>query len=235
MSWTVASVMTRDVVTVPPSATYKDVVERLHERGVSALPVVDSAGGVLGIVSEADLLLKEEQPPHGPGGALADPHGDAARATARTAAALMRSPVVTVGCAATLTQAARLMHEHHIKRLPVVDASGTLIGIVSRADLLLAFLRSDESIAEEVRDHVVVETLAIDPEDVRIDVDDGVVLLEGQLETRSLARILVRLAGAVEGVVGVDDRLRWGLDDRRLRVETPPLAEQLAADERGEV
>jgi CBS domain-containing protein len=235
MSWTVASVMTRDVVTVPPSATYKDVVERLHERRVSALPVVDAAHRVLGIVSEADLLLKEERPPHRPGGVLVDPHGDAARATARSAAALMTSPVVTVGCEATLTQAARLMHEHHVKRLPVVDASGTLVGIVSRADLLLAFLRSDESIAEEVRDHVFVETLAIDPDDVRIDVDDGVVLLEGQVESRSLARILVRLAGAVEGVVGVDDRLRWSLDDSRLTVQAPPLAEQLAADERGEV
>jgi CBS domain-containing protein len=188
----------------------------------------------VGIVSEADLLLKEERPRRW-GGALVDPHGDAARATARAAAALMTSPVVTVRGEATLTQAARLMHEHHVKRLPVVDASGRLAGIVSRADLLLAFLRSDESIAEEVRDHVVVETLAIDPDEVRIDVDDGVVLLEGRVESRSLARILVRLAGAVEGVVGVDDRLRWSLDDSRLGVETPPLAEQLAADERGEL
>jgi CBS domain-containing protein len=232
MSWTVAAVMTRDVVTVPPSATYKDVVERLHERGVSAVPVVDTAHQVLGIVSEADLLLKEERPPHRPGGALLDPHGDTARATARNAAALMTAPAITVAGRATLTEAARLMHGHHIKRLPVVGPTGELIGIVSRADLLLAFLRSDESIAEEVRDHVAFETLAIDPECLRIEVDDGVVLLEGRVETRSLARILVRLAGAVEGVVGVDDRLGWELDDSDLRPGTSPLAERLAAEER---
>jgi CBS domain-containing protein len=232
MSWTVATVMTRDVVSVPPSATYKDVVERLHERRVSAVPVVDAARHVLGIASEADLLLKEERPPHRPGGTLLDPHGDAARATARNAAALMTSPAITVGGMVTLREAARLMHRHHVKRLPVVGSEGELIGIVSRADLLLAFLRSDESIAEEVRDHVALQTLAIDPEEIRIDVDDGIVRLEGEVETRSLARMLVRLAGAVEGVVGVDDRLGWELDDTDLRPGDPPLAENLAAEER---
>jgi CBS domain-containing protein len=233
MSWTVASLMTTDVVTVAPGATYKEVVERLHERGVSAVPVVDADRRVLGIVSEADLLLKEERPAPRPGGHLLDPHGDAARARARNAAALMSSPAVTVPSDATLTQAARLMHRHHVKRLPVVGPAGELVGIVSRADLLGAFLRSDQSIVEEVREAVVASTLAIDPGELEIGVEDGVVRLEGQLETRSLARILVRLVAAVEGVVGVDDRLRWRLDDTHLHAAASPLAERLSAGERG--
>ena len=154
---------------------------------------------------------------------------------ARNAAALMTSPAVTVASGATLTEAARLMHRHHVKRLPVVDAAGGLVGIVSRADLLSVFLRSDESIVEEVRHHVVGETLAIDPDDVQVGVANGVVRLEGQLETRSLARILVRLAAAVEGVVGVDDRLRWRLDDTDIRPPISPLVERLAAVERRDV
>lgn len=232
MSWTVASVMTTDVVTVAPDATYKEVVERLQQRRVSAAPVVDRDRRLLGIVSEADLLLKEERPAARAGGHLLDPHGDAARATARNAAALMTSPALTVESRATLTQAARLMHQHHVKRLPVVDAEGTLVGIVSRADLLKAFLRSDESIATEMREQVVAEMLTIDPDEVGIRVEDGVVRLEGELETRSLARILARLAAAVEGVVGIDNRLRWRLDDTGLGVEAPPLAERLSAGER---
>jgi CBS-domain-containing membrane protein len=235
MSWNVASVMTRDVVAVAPDAPYKEVVERLHERGVSAVPVVDADRRVLGIVSEADLLLKEERVLQWPGERLLDPHGDAARAAARSAAGLMTSPAVTVESRASLTQAARLMHRHHVKRLPVVDSTGRLVGIVSRGDLLLAFLRSDESIAGEVREHVLTDTLSIDPDDLGVRVEDGVVRLEGRLETRSLARILVRLVAAVEGVVGVvgvDHRLSWRLDDVGLRPEAPPLTEQLSAAER---
>jgi CBS domain-containing protein len=232
MSWTVASVMTRDVVTVAPSATFKEVAGRLHERGVSAVPVVDAGNRVVGIVSEADLLLKEERPASPPGGHLLDPHGEAARARARNAAALMTSPAVTLGSDATLTEAARLMHRRHVKRLPVVDAVGVLVGIVSRGDLLTAFLRSDESIAVEVRDGVVAGTLAIEPDGLEIGVGDGVVRLDGEVETRSLARILVRLVAAVEGVVGVDDRLRWRLDDTGIRPEMPPLALRLSVTER---
>lgn len=232
MSWTVASVMTNDVVTVAPGATYKEIAERMHERGVSAVPVVDADRRVVGIVSEADLLLKEERPAQRPGGHLLDPHGEAAKAKARNAAALMTSPAVTVGSHATLTEAARLMHRRHVKRLPVVDEAGALVGIVSRADLLSVFLRSDESIAHEVREDVLARTLAIDPDELQIGVQDGVVRLEGQLETRSLARILVRLVAAVEGVVGVDDRLRWRLDDTGIRPDLPPLALRLSASER---
>jgi CBS domain-containing protein len=151
MSWNVATVMTADVVTVGPGAVYKEVAERLRDHRVSAVPVVDAERRVIGVVSEADLLLKEERPDRPLGGPLVHPHGDAARAEARNAAALMTSPAVTVGPEATLTEAARLMHRRHVKRLPVVDADGRLVGIVSRADLLQVFLRGDDAIATEVR------------------------------------------------------------------------------------
>lgn len=232
MSWNVASVMTRDVVTVGPAAPYKEVAELLRARRVSAVPVIDADHGVIGIVSEADLLLKEERLAPRPGGPLLDPHGDAAKALARNAAALMSSPALTVQVTTTLTEAARLMHRHHVKRLPVVDDQGRLVGIVSRADLLQAFIRSDDSITREVREDVIVETLVIDPDQVQVGVVDGVVRLEGEVETRSLAQILTRLVKAVEGVVGVDDRLTWRLDDSHIRLELTPLALRFSADER---
>jgi len=230
MSWTVGAVMTREVESVRPDTPYKVIVERMLERRISALPVVGAAGQVVGVVSEADLMLKEEKPRH-LGGALVHPHGDEVRAMARTAAALMTAPAITVGEGASLTEAARLMHHRHVKRLPVVDAAGHLVGIVSRADVLSAFARTDESIEQEVREEVLRRTLAIDPEAVTVTARDGVVRLEGELETRSLGRILERLVLGVEGVVGLDDRLRWALDDTHHHPDSPPDAESLSARE----
>lgn len=231
MTWEVASVMTRDVVAVTPGIAYKEIVERIRERGVSAVPVIDAERRVVGIVSEADLLLKEEQPPPGLGEAL-HMKGDAAKAEARNAADLMRAPGLTVGPETTLAEAARLMHRRRVKRLPVVDAEGRLIGIVGRTDLLQPFLRSDESIAEEVRTVVLLQTLVIDPEAVTVTVEDGVVRLEGELETRSLAAIAARLVKAVDGVVAVDNRLSWELDDTKIRPQSSPMALRYSADER---
>jgi CBS-domain-containing membrane protein len=212
MSWNVAAVMTTDVVAVAPGSACEEVVERLRERCVSAAPVVDAECRVIGIVSAADLLLK---------------------ARARNAAALMTSPVTTIRPEATLAGAARLMHGRHVKRLPVVDPGGRLVGIVSRADLLQVFLRPDESIEREVREDVLLHALAIDPAETAVTVEDGVVRLEGLVETRSLAAIAARLAGAVEGVVDVEGGLRWRVDDSAVEVPTDPLAAHCSADERG--
>lgn len=232
MTWKVASVMTKDVVAVTSGTGYKEIVERMRERGVSAVPVIDGERQVIGIVSEADLLLKEEQPAPRLGNALLHTKGDATKAEGRNAADLMTAPVVTVGPEATLAEAARLMHRRRVKRLPVVDEEGRLVGIVSRADLLQPFLRSDESIAEEVRTAVLLQTLVIDPEAVTVAVEDGVVRLEGELETRSLAAIAARLVKAVDGVVAVDNRLSWELDDTKIRRQSPPMALRYSADER---
>lgn len=215
MSWTVDKVMSAHVIAVRATTGYKDLVKLMSEHGISALPVVDvldSEGRLVGIVSEADLLRKEERTTGGRRGPRPR-RGDEAKADARTAGELMTSPVVTVRPEATLAQAARIMHRKRVKRLPVVDERGRLVGIVSRADLVKPFLRSDQSISREVRENVLVGALGLDPETVGIAVEDGVVTLEGELESRRQVGLLTRLVQGVEGVVEVRSRLVWRLDE----------------------
>lgn len=223
MSWLVESVMTQHVVTVRPQATYRELVAVLRERGVSAVPVVDvtdSEGRVVGIVSEADLLLKEERP-EWRGTPSRAPGGDPRRkAAGRTAADLMSSPVVTIAAGATLTEAARVMDATRVKRLPVLGEGGRLVGIVSRSDLLQGFLRSEESVRREVQDEVV-RALALGPQSLHVSVEQGVVRLEGELAYRSQAEVLAELVSGVEGVVGVDDALTWRDDDLEWVRRTP--------------
>ena len=208
MSWTVDKVMTIRVITARPSTGYKEFARLLNEHAVSALPVVDVVGDerrLVGIVSEADLLAKK--------GANAWRHlaagsrGEKARPEALTAADLMTSPAVTAQAEDSLAQAARLMHRKKVKRLPVMDATGRLVGIVSRGDLVKPFLRSDESIRHEIRNDVLVRTLHLDPEAVHVSVNEGVVKLGGQLESKRLVAVLRRLVMSMEGVVGVEARL----------------------------
>jgi CBS-domain-containing membrane protein len=212
----VRDVMTTDVLTVDQETPFKQVAELLAEGRVSALPVLDGDGRVVGIVSEADLLLKEEFPSGTEGGRLFEGrHKRAARAKAAgdTAAELMTSPAVTVGPDATVAEAARLLHRHGVKRLPVVDPAGPLLGIVSRADLLKVFLRPDDEIAADVRQEVLVRSLWVDPDSVEIDVRDGVVTLSGRLERRSQTAVAVSLVHALDGVVDVVDQLDFEVDD----------------------
>lgn len=213
MSWTVDKVMTRTVVTARPSTSYKELARRMSEHSVSALPVVDlvgDEGSLVGIVSEDDLLAKKGPDPwrylEARSGA------DEARAEALTAAELMTSPAIAVRADDSLAQAAQLMHRKRVKRLPVMDSKGRLVGIVSRGDLLKAFLRSDESIRQEVRNDVLVRTLHLDPKAVEVKVDEGVVKLEGELETKRLVAVLRRLVRGIEGVVGIEDRLTFRPD-----------------------
>ncbi|WP_407840684.1 CBS domain-containing protein [Streptomyces sp. DSM 116496] len=108
------------------------------------------------MVSEADLLPKEEFHEHRPGLVEQMRHlGDTAEAGSTRAENIMTTPAVTICPDATLPQAAHLMADRHIKCLPVVDADGILKGIVSRADLLKVFLRTDEELSTEIRRTVV--------------------------------------------------------------------------------
>jgi CBS domain-containing protein len=218
--------MTQEVVTVDEQAPFKEVAKLLTDRRVSALPVLDGKGRVVGIVSEADLLLKEEFP-EGPPDArlLQSRHRRETRAKAAggTAAELMTSPAVTIGPDASVPEAARLLHRHGIKRLPVLDPSGPLLGIVSRGDLLKVFLRSDADIAREVRQHVLVRSMWIDPDAVTVEVRDGVVTLTGQLERNSLIPIVVGFVRGLDGVVDVIDRLTFDLDDKTITVPSDLL------------
>jgi CBS domain-containing protein len=215
MKPTVSHVMTRGVVTVDALAPFKEVVRLMQEHRVSALPVVDTDGVLVGIVSEGDLILKED-PELGGGGHLFESRRhakDRSKAAGKSAYELMSTPVISVAPDASLGEAARKMHRAEVKRLPVVDAHGHLVGIVSRADLLRVFLREDAEIALEIRDDVIRRTLWIDPDTIRIVVREGVVTMQGQIERRSLLPILERLVASIEGVVAVDDRLSYAVDD----------------------
>ena len=219
MKLTVSDVMTRTVVSVSGFASFKDIVRRMQDYRVSAVPVVDEDDIVLGIVSEGDLILKEDADLEGEPRFLdgARRRQDRSKAVGRIASELMTAPAITIGPDATLREAARLMHRHAVKRLPVVDPhGGSILGIVSRTDLLKVFLRDDAEIAREVREDLIQRTLWIDPGTIRVLVRDGVVTMEGQVEHRSLRSILERLVLSCEGVVGVESRVSYPPDDAAL-------------------
>ncbi|GAU69817.1 hypothetical protein SSP35_14_01510 [Streptomyces sp. NBRC 110611] len=200
----VSDVMTQTVVAVGREARFKEIVETMEQWKVSALPVLEGEGRVIGVVSEADLLPKEEF-------RESDPDrleqlrrlDDTRKAGALTAGELMSTPALTVNADATLAQAARTMAHERVKRLPVVDYRGMLQGIVSRADLLKVFLRSDEELAEEIRTDIVRHLFAVSHEDVQVTVVDGVATISGHIRNTSLIPLVARLIRAVEGVVDV--------------------------------
>jgi CBS domain-containing protein len=221
--------MTQDVVTVGEETPFKELVEVMADTKISALPVVDADGRVVGVVSEADLMLKEEFPEGPPEGQLFEGRRRRqarAKAAGTTAVEVMTSPAIIVGPDASIAQAARLLHRHRIKRLPVVDPAGPLLGIVSRADLLKVFVRADAEIAAEVRQQVLRRTVCIDPDTVAVEVRDGVVTLSGELERSSLTRVVVSLVRGLDGVVDVVDRLTYELDDTPFMVPSDLLIDR---------
>ncbi|MGW7419149.1 CBS domain-containing protein [Streptomyces sp. NPDC054813] len=201
---TVSDVMTRSVAAVGRDAPFKDVVTLMEEWKVSALPVLEGEGRVIGVVSEADLLPKEEFRDSDPDRFTQRQRlDDLAKAGAVTAEELMSTPAVTVHPNATLAQAARIMAQRTVKRLPVVNAEGVLEGVVSRSDLLKVFLRDDEELAEEVRHEVVDRLFPLSADHIQVEVAEGVVSLTGWVDDNGLARVAEQLARAVEGVVDV--------------------------------
>ena len=208
MSATVKDVMTAEVVVVRRETTFKEMAAVLRRYRVSALPVVDDAGRVVGVVSEADLLAKK---------ALADPgvaaellhHQDVRKAEGLTAGDLMTRPAVTAAPEDPVEQAARMMHFMRVKRLPVVNSGGELVGIVSRSDVLAVFDRPDEDIRTDIVDTMLRHEFLIDPRLFKVTVQSGVVTMEGCPETAALGRALVRKARHVPGVVAVRDRLTY--------------------------
>jgi len=206
---TVKDVMSALPVSVSKTASFREIVAKLRECRVSAFPVLDADGRVIGVVSEADLLVKEAMAdePNVVWGLLAGLAHHTARAKAGgvTAADLMTSPAVTIGPDETVEHAARLMYDRKVKRLPVVDPAGRPIGIISRTDVLAVFDRSDAEIREEIMSQVI--TGRSEPSWYSVIVQDGVVTLEGTPETAAIGRDLVRRARHVQGVVAVRDRL----------------------------
>ena len=204
----VSDVMTHTVVAVGRDASFKEIVRTMQQWKVSALPVLEGEGRVIGVVSEADLLPKEEFRDSDPARMeQLQRLSDLAKAGATTAEQLMSTPAVTVHADATLAQAARAMAHAHVKRLPVIDAEGHLVGVVSRGDLLKVFMRGDEDIEEEIRRDIIGLLFPSGSPPVDVTVDQGVAVLRGRMPDASLVPIAVRLTRAVEGVVDVECEL----------------------------
>lgn len=212
----VKDVMTRDVVTFLPDTPFHEITRTLAERGISGAPVLGANGSVIGVVSETDVLRKEEFKASSDQRPRFESHERREareRAKGRTAEEIMNKPAICVPQDATVAEAVRLMTQHGVKRLPVVTGDGALAGIVTRGDLMRVFLRSDEEIRDEVVNEVLRRYLWQDVKLVEVDVNDGVVTLRGTFDVRSLVPIAERLTGSVEGVIGVVNELSYEQDD----------------------
>jgi predicted transcriptional regulator len=198
----IETLMTTDVVTVTPDTPIKRVAQLLTRHRISGVPVRTGDGTVLGVVSEADILRGEQGIP-------------------RTAGEAMTSPALTISPSAPVAEAARIMTARDVNRLPVVR-DGRLVGIVSRADLVRAFQRSDDEIADELNDDVLLHQLWISPDDVVVAVEDGVVELTGRVENKTQAELVAAYARRVPGVVDVQSNIDWTVDDQAIHLGRVP-------------
>jgi len=214
MKTAVQEIMTTRVIWVKRDATFREMAVALREHRVSAFPVVDDDHKVIGVVSEADMLTKE---------ALDDEPGvlagilhrkDQVKARGVTAGDLMTATVVAVRPEDTVEHAARLMYDRRVKRLPVTDADGHLVGIISRADVLSVFDRTDEAIRKEITDEVLLGEFLTDPQIFSVTVKDGIVTLVGRPETSETGHEIVRRVRHIQGVVAVRDRLDYPPPER---------------------
>jgi CBS domain-containing protein len=218
-SWLVSDVMTIDVATVTEETPYREIVDILTARRVSAVPVVDSFRYVVGVVSEADLMHKVEFTGEAHVRHLFEGRRQRTardKANGETARDLMTEGAVTAMPDTPLAVAARRMSEAGVKRLPVVDDLGRLVGIVTRSDLLKVYLRPDEQIRADVVGGVLRRSLWVDTRRLAVEVDNGVVTLTGEVETKSLALLVVQLVRGVPGVVDVVDLMSADFDDTAL-------------------
>lgn len=219
----VRELMTTDVITVGPEMPLKEAARRMIAARVSGLPVTDDSGALVGIVSEGDFVNAES-------GRRANTKprllrlfiGDDDTPTlSRTIGEIMTKDVVTITPEADHTAAARLMKTANVKRIPVLSDDWTLVGLISRSDILRAFARSDEDIVREATDYVMQKVMWIDPRKVEVICDDGNLSLSGHLETRGDAQLLVELVKRLDGVVSVHDALTWQVDNTKLEMVTP--------------
>lgn len=219
----IADVMTRPVFTVRRDTPLKDVARLLIDHGVSGVPVVDEDGSVAGVVSEADFLVKEQ-------GATEIRHRRLARLIgetqetrhqmevvgARNAGEAMTTPAVTIEAGRPIREAAAVMTGQRVNRLPVTE-HGRLVGIVTRADLVRAYVRSDDELLATIRDDVLLRILWLDPSGFKVSVVNGEATIAGQVERRSTAEIIEETVRMVPGIVAVTADVRWSMDDRDLK------------------
>ncbi|MFF4550104.1 CBS domain-containing protein [Streptomyces sp. NPDC001406] len=223
----VGALMVDSVITAQHGTPFKEVVRTLGEHRISGLPVIDEDDKVIGVLSETDLMLHQARRPE-PDSTLGTltarlrrlsrrVRQTAAKSRALTAGGVMSTPAVTVHADDTVNVAARLMAEHRIERLPVVDDEDRLVGIVTRRDLLQVFLRTDEEIRRDVEREVFVNTLWLAPQLIEAAVSNGVVNLTGRMERRSDIPVALDMTRRVDGVVDVVDHLSYRIDDRHLQ------------------
>ncbi|MEV0305584.1 CBS domain-containing protein [Streptomyces prasinus] len=214
---TVAELMTRNVVRAQRDMPFKEIVKLLAENDVTAVPVVDALDRPIGVVSEADLLRKSTAQAD-PAGRTPVPHleeWERAKAEGARAEELMSAPAVCARPEWTVVEVARLMEVQNVKRLPVVDETDRLQGIVSRGDLLRVFLRSDEAICDEITGDVLRETLGPAASEVTVQVREGHIMLGGSVEVESLIPVIERLCRSVDGVVSVSEHIAHRGGDSR--------------------
>jgi CBS-domain-containing membrane protein len=215
MNATVKDVMSTHVMAVREFASFKEIATRLHEQRVSAFPVIDHDNKVIGVVSESDLLAKEALEGTVPR-TLQSMTRQRVRAqvNAVTAAELMTKPAVTIRPDRPVTDAARLMFNRRVKRLPVVSDDGTLIGIVTRSDVLSVYDRPDAEIQHQVTQDLILDTFLCDPGRFAVSVKDGIVTIEGTPETARVGLDIIDAIRHTEGVVAVRDRLSYPVEQR---------------------
>jgi CBS domain-containing protein len=218
--YSVEQVMTRSVVTVTKETPISEVARLLVEHAISGLPVVDPDGRVIGVVSEGDLLVREagrRPPARRPLARLRDrDRGAGARRSkveAATAGEMMTSPALTFEPFRALRTAAQVMTTNEVNRLPVVDADGRLLGIVTRADLVRAFVRTDDELVEAIRREVLVRTMWLDPDRFAVAVDRGAARVSGAVQKRSTAELVERFVALVPGIISVETDITWTEDD----------------------
>lgn len=229
--------MTHEVITVTPATPLHDVAQLMAERGISGVPVVNATGTPIGIISEADFLAKERGRAGSAFKRAFDFFGrridrtDRRRLAAQTAVQAMSAPCVTIEAGRTLRETAALMVDRSINRLPVMS-DGRLVGIVTRADLVRAYLRRDGDTRRAIREEILRDTMWMDPDDLQVDVREGHVRLAGAVDRRSTATIIGKLVALVDGVDHLESCLTWELDDTRLSpgpAEREPGAASLVA------
>lgn len=220
---TVADVMTRPVLTVRRDTPLKEVARLLIENGVSGVPVVDDDGTVAGVVSEADFLVKEQGAGEIQHRRLARLIGETTETrhridvvSARSAGEAMTAPAVTIEAGRPIREAATVMTSRRVNRLPVVN-DGRLVGIVTRSDLVRAYVRSDEELLRTIREDVLLRILWVDPDAFKVAVVNGEATISGHAERRSTAEIIEETVRMVPGIVSVRAEVRWSLDDRDLK------------------
>jgi len=195
----VRDLMTTDVVAVAPTTSMRDAARMMFRYRVSGLPVVDPDDHVLGIITEGDFLAMEVE-----------------RAEKGTAPEIvqevMSHSVMSVPPDIEVIEAARFMHTNDVKRVLVIE-DGRMVGIISRFDIVAGFTRPDDLIEDEIREDLIRRVLFVDPETVTVDVRNGVVTLVGKIGTRTEVRLMEELTRRLDGVVDVDNKLEWRIDD----------------------